>query len=117
MKQSKTNLNKNLEYLKELIVLNNFEKSGPIIQQSATQILDVFGRINFSNENIYRHVIILNEANDMIKSNFSAILDKNDFLSICVHLTCIRRTLQTIHEIVDSNFSNFNISIFPLILY
>jgi hypothetical protein len=59
----------------------------------------------------------LNQATGTFKSNFTANLEKKDLFSIYTHLNAIRTILKDINEIVDSNFSNFIISVFPSILY
>jgi hypothetical protein len=97
--------------------LNTFKANVPIIQISAKQILDVFGSINFFNRDLSDLVATLNDDTETFKTNFIVNLEKNNLSFICYNLTFIRTTLETILEIVDSNFSNFIILVLSLILY
>jgi hypothetical protein len=98
-------------------IVDIFTASSSIIYKTAKQILNGFGSINFSNRNLSIQVSTLNQSTGTFKANFTANLEKKDLFSICYNLTFIRTIVETINEIVDSNFSNFIILICALILY
>jgi hypothetical protein len=94
-----------------LFRLNNFKDYVSKIQISAKKILDVFGSINFFNQDLSDLVAILNDDTETFKTNFIVNLEETKISFICTYLNSIRTILETILEIVNLNFSNVSISL------